>query len=172
MKPKASQGQSMGYGQSTADQGTTNTLANQVTANNSQYNGPLNQTPFYQAMLKQGTQSTNAAYDNAGRNLKMSMESAGVGGSSGAAQGNNAAMGAQRASALSQVPTQATLSTAGMQQQANSQQAMLAAMYSGAGLGYYGGANTDEQNALARQSSMWNGLLQAGTGVAMAPFQG
>lgn len=55
-----------------------------------------------------------------------------------------------------------------MQQQANAEQLQEAGMYSGAGLGYYSGANQAEQNQLNSQASMWNGLMQAGVGLGEA----
>lgn len=168
MNSSPSQGQQQGYGQSTIDQGKTNTLADQVNQNNSQFNGPVQNTPYYKSLLQAGTQSTNTAYDNASRNMKTSMEGAGVGGSSGAVQGNNAALGAQRAGSLGQVQQGAIQGATNTQLQANQQSLQEAGMYSGAGLGYYSGANQDEQNQLAQQSSMWNGLLQAGTGLGEA----
>ena len=168
MNSKPSQGQTMGYDQATQDQNKANTLADQVTQNNSQFNGPVQQTPYYKSLLQSGTQSTNQAYDNSARNLKQSMEGAGVGGSSGAAAGNNAAVGAQRASALGTVGTQAVQGATQMQQQANAQQLQQAGMYSGAGLGYYSGGNQAELQRLQQQGSLWNGLLQAGTGIGEA----
>jgi hypothetical protein len=162
----------MGYGQSGTDQAQTQALTGQVNQNLSQFNSPpggsaLN-TPYGQSLLQTGTTSTNQAYDNASRNLKASMQSAGVAGASGAATGNNAAMGAQRATALGQVGTGATQGATQMQQQANAEQLQEAGMYSGAGLGYYSGANQAEQNQLNSQASMWNGLMQAGVGLGEA----
>lgn len=168
MNSGPTQGESLGYGQQGKDSAQADTLANQVTTNNSQFNGPVQSTPYYKSLLQSGTQSTNQAYDNASRNLKQSMEGAGVGGASGAAAGNNAAVGAQRAASLGQVGTQAVQGATQMQQQANSQQAQLAGMYSGAGLGYYSGANQAELQRLQNQGSLWNGLLQAGTGIGEA----
>ena len=161
-------GQSMGYDQSTQQQNRANSLGDQVTANNSQYNGPVTSTPYYKSLLQSGTQSTNQSYDNASRNLKQSMEGAGVGGASGAAQGNNAAMGAQRASTLGQVGTNAIQGASQMQMNANSQQLQQAGMDSGAAQGYFSGANQAELARLQQQGSLYNGLLQAGTGLGEA----
>lgn len=155
----------MGYDQSGADQTQAQNLSNQVTQNNSQFNGSNPAaTPYGKSLLQAGTTSTNQAYDNASRNMKTAMEGAGVGGSSGAVAGNNGAMGAQRAAALGTVGTSTTQGATQMQQNANAEQLQQAGMFSGAGLGYYSGANQDEQNQLNQQSSMWNGLLQAGVG--------
>jgi hypothetical protein len=168
MNPGPSQGQQMGYGQATQDQQATNQLAGNVTANNNQFNGPVQQTPYYKSLLQQGTTSTNQAYDNASRNMRASMEGAGVSGASAASAGNNEAMGAQRAAALGTVGTSATQAATQTQLQSNAQQLQEAGMYSGAGLGYYSGGNQAEQNQLNQQGSMWNALLKAGVGVGTA----
>ena len=168
MNSKPSTGENTGYQQSAADVNKTNQLTDTVNQNNSQFNGPVQQTPYYKSLLKAGTDSTNQAYDNASRNLKMSMEGAGVSGASGAVQGNTAAMGAQRASSLGQVQTGAVSEATNKQMQADQQALQEAGMYSGAGLGYFGGANQAESDRLNRQGSFWNGLLQAGTGLGEA----
>lgn len=168
MNAKPTQGQNTGYQQSDQDVQKTNQLTGNVNQNLSQFNGPVQNTPYYKSMLQQGTTSTNLAYDNANRNLKMSMQSAGIPGSSGVAQGNTGAMGAQRAQALGQVGTGATQAATNMQMQGNAQQLQEAGMYSGAGLGYYSGANQAELARMQSQGSMWNGLLQAGTGIGEA----
>jgi hypothetical protein len=168
MQSSPSQGQNMGYSQSTADQAKTDSLTNQVNQNNSQFNGPVESTPYYKSLLQSGTTSTNQAYDNASRNMKQSMEGAGVSGASRVAAGNNGAIGASRAAALGTVGTSAVQGATQMQQQANAQSLQEAGMYSGAGLGYYSGANQAELAQLQQQGSMWNGLLQAGTGLGEA----
>jgi len=164
MNSGPSSGQTMGFGQSTADQQQTQQLTGQVNQNNAQFNGPVQNSPYYKSLLQSGTQSTNSAYDAATRNMKASMESAGVPGSSGVAQGNNEAMQAQRAGALGTVGTSAIQGATQMQQNANAQALQEAGMYSGAGLGYYSGANQAQIAQNQAQSSMWNGLLQAGIG--------
>jgi hypothetical protein len=165
MNSKKSTGEQTGYQQSEDDRQRANQQTGQVDANNAQYNGPVTSTPFYKSMLKAGTDSTNGAYDNATRNLKMSMEGAGVGGASGAAAGNVAAMGAERAKALGTIQPAAIQSATENQFRANDQHLQEAGMYSGAGLGYFGQGNTAEQQRLARQGSMWDGLMKAGMGI-------
>jgi len=166
MDSKKSTGEQTGYQQSEEDRQKTDALTAPVNANNAQYNGPVTSTPFYKSMLKAGTDSTNAAYDNATRNLKTSMEGAGVSGASGAAAGNVAAMGSERAKALGAIQPAAIQSATENQFRANEEQLGEAGMYSGAGLGYFSGANSSEQARLARQGSMWQSLLKTGLAVA------
>jgi len=171
MNSKKSTGENTGYQQSEQDRQRADQETGQVDANNSQYNGPVTSTPFYKSMLRSGTDSTNAAYDNASRNMKMQMESAGVGGASGAVQGNNAAVGAQRASALGAIEPMAMQTATENQFRANEERLQEAGMYSGAGLGYFSDANQSEQARLARQGSLWKGLMDAGLSIAeMNPY--
>lgn len=162
-----SQAEQQGYGLASQDQQKTDQLTGQVNNNLSQFNGPTTSTPFYKSMLKTGTDSTNQAYDNASRNLKQQMQGAGVSGSSGAAVGNNTAVGASRAAALGQVPTQAVLNTVPLQMQANQDMLQEAGMYSGAGLGYFNNASQAEQQRLKNQGSLGQSAAQAAMMAAM-----
>jgi hypothetical protein len=170
MNSTPSSGESIGYNQSAGDQQKTDQLTTKVNGNLDQFNGPVQGTPYYKSLLQSGTDSTNSAYNNATRNLKMSMEGAGVGGASGAVQGNTAAMGAQRAGDLAKVGPAATEGATNMQMQGNAQALQEAGMYSGAGLGYYSGASQAENARLASQGSMWEGLLAAGMGAGSSMY--
>jgi hypothetical protein len=164
-----SKGENMGYGQAQQNQAKTGEATGYADTNLAQFKGAAPQdTAYGKSLLQAGTSSTNRAYDNANRNMKMAMEGAGVGGSSGAVQGNNAAMAGQRAAALGEVGPSAIQGATNMQMQANQQKLQEAGMYSGAGLGYYSGANQAEQARNQAMASMWGGLLQAGTGVGEA----
>lgn len=168
MHARASTGERYGYQASQQDRDKTDALTGQVNSNLSQFDGPVQSTPFYKSMLSQGTTSTNQAYDNSKRNMRMSMEGAGVGGASGAVQGNDAAMEGQRSSALGQVGNNATLASTNMQMAANQQKLGEAGMYSGAGLGYFGDANQAELERLKNQSGMGQAAMQAAMMAAIA----
>ena len=168
MNSKKSTGEQTGFQQSEDDRNRANQETAQVDANNAQYSGPVTSTPFYKSMLKAGTDSTNQAYTNATRNMKMAMEGAGVGGASGAVQGNAAAMAAERAKALGTIQPAAIQSATENQFRANDQRLQEAGMYSGAGLGYFGQGNAAEQKRLERQGSMWDALLKAAATAAAA----
>ena len=83
MEAQKSTAEKQGYQQSSADQAKTDQQTGIVNTNLDQYNGPVQNTPYYKSLLQAGTTSTNQAYDNATRNLKASMEGAGVSGASG-----------------------------------------------------------------------------------------
>jgi len=168
MEAQKSTAEKQGYQQSGADQQKTDQQTGIVNANLDQYNGPVQNTPYYKSLLQAGTTSTNQAYDNATRNLKASMEGAGVSGASGAAAGTVAGAGAQRAGALGKVGTDATQAASEMQMRANAQRLQEAGMYSGAGLGYFSVASQAEKNRLNSQGSLFNSLLQAGAGLGEA----
>lgn len=168
MHGRASTGERYGYARSQNDSDKADAQTGQVNSNLSQFDGPVQSTPFYKSMLQQGTSSTNQAYDNAKRNMRTSMEGAGIGGSSGAVQGNDAAMEGQRSSALGQVGTNATQAATGLQMQANQQRLGEAGMYSGAGLGYFGDANQAEIERLKSQSGLGQMAMQAAMMAATA----
>lgn len=137
----------------------------QVTANNGQFNGPVQDTAYYKSMLAAGTDSTNAAYDAASRNVKLASAGAGVGGSSGATQGNVAATEAQRASDLGKVQQGAISDTTDKQLTANGQQLQGAATEQSGATSALDEASQAEI-ARMKQGSLWSNLLMAGVGQA------
>jgi hypothetical protein len=138
----------------------------QSSATLGQYMGNVQSTPYYQSLLKSGTQSTNQAYDQSARNLKQSMEGAGVSGMSGASAGNNAAMDAQRANALGQVSTNALQGATAQQDTALGLSNQLAGTESQAATQYGSQATQEEMQQNQEQAGMWSALLGAGMGVA------
>lgn len=156
---------------STADQATTDKLAGTSSDTLSQYMGDVTQTPYYQSLLKSGTTSTNQAYDNSSRNLKQSMEGAGVSSRSPAAVGNTAAVGAQRASALGTVGTNAMQQATQTQLQATGLENDLAKMYSGEGTQYSDQSTELEKQRQQNQAGLWGAMLGAGAGLGSAAMK-
>lgn len=72
-----------------------------------QFEGPVQQSPFYKALLDTGISSTSGAYQNAQANMNQRANAAGFGYEQPINQGANAQLGAQEASALAQVPNTA-----------------------------------------------------------------
>lgn len=97
-----------------------------VTANNAQLNGPVQDTGYYKNEVQSGTNATTEGYDASARNLKASMEAAGVSGRSGVVQGNSTALGAKEASDLATVKTNAYADTEAQQLAANNQDVAIA----------------------------------------------
>lgn len=139
----------------------------QVVANNSQYNGNVQDTAAYKNDVTAGTQAVTTGSDAASRNLKQSMEAAGVQGNSGVVQGNTAANQAVEAGQLSGVKTNAFKDVAGLQQQANAGDTAVTGQQTTEGDTQTGMANADEQARLQQgyknQAALSQALLQAGT---------
>ena len=85
------------FGTQTADMG-----AAQGTL--SQFEGPVQNSPFYKSLLTTGIQNTSNAYQNAASNQKAQANAAGFGQNQPVAQGANNQLQAQETSALAQVP--------------------------------------------------------------------
>lgn len=168
MTPSQSQnekGANTNAGQNQAEAGSNYST---VSGNNSQLNGVITSTPYYQNEVQAGTAATTGGYDASRQNLKQSMEAAGVQGNSGVAQGNATALGAQEAGAIGQVKTNAYSDTENKQLQANSQDLTAAGQQDQTGLGYAGIANNDylkrQQQGQQAATGISNAILTAGFG--------
>lgn len=149
----------------------TSAATNQATAinNNADLNGAVADTGYYKNETAAGTAATTEGYDAAARNLKQSMEAAGVTGRSGVAQGNSTALGAQEASDLAKVKTNAYADTEAQKLAANSQNIQVAGQQSGAATTDLSTANNAEEQRQGIGSKNWASLGQAVTSAA-APF--
>jgi len=128
----------------------------------SQFEGPVQQSPFYKALLTTGTEATSRAYENAKANTAARARAAGFGYEQPVAQGAQSQMDAQEASALARVPQEATI--------AATQPALQAASTgAGAGLGWENTAQgwNDAAYRMNRQRGSWlDTLMKVGQGVA------
>jgi hypothetical protein len=168
MTPSKTQAETTSGANQATQQAGANATGAQVGNNLSQFNGPTQSSGMYKSMLASGTQSTNQSYDNAARTMRMQAAASGVGGASGAVQGNNAAAGAQRAGALGQVANQAYQGTVNTQLQANSQQLQEQGIQQGAASNYN---SAEEQAEIARMQqggAMYGALLGAGSNLGSA----
>src|SRR6267142_5350747 len=130
-----------------------------------QFEGPVDQSPFYKSMLKAGTEGTASAYRSAKSNTAARAKEAGFGYEQPIAQGAQNEVGAREADAQSRVPGEALLGAAPLSLEAASGTAGTAATLGGQGVAYSGqqvGLETQYQQALAaRQRAMWNALARA-----------
>lgn len=162
--PSASQQNASGQQEQTS--ATQN--QNQVASNNSQLNGAIQNTGYYQNQVQAGTNATTQGYDASARNLKSSMEAAGVQGNSGVAAGNATALGAQEANALGQVKTNAYSDTENQQLAANSQALTASGQQQGAATNYENMYNNDQEAATQQGWKNQAALGQAITTAALA----
>lgn len=141
----------------------------------SQFEGPVQQSPFYKALLNTGIQSTSNAYQNADTNLKRNAQAAGFGYNQPVTQGAEDQLQSQEASALAAVPTQATeaavqpaLSAAGTTAGEAGTYGNQAVLYGAQALSANQQAAQLQAQRQAAQQSLWQSILGAGTGAFTA----
>lgn len=126
MTPSASPNETTASSTSASQLADATAAQGQVQSNNTQLNGPVQDTDYYKNEVQSGTAATTTGYNQSAQNLKQSMEAAGVTGRSGVAAGDATALGAQEASALSGVKTNAYADTEAQQLAANNQDVAIA----------------------------------------------
>ena len=128
----------------------------------SQFEGPVQQSPFYKALLTTGIEDTSNAYQNAKANTTARARAAGFGYEQPVTQGAQSQMDQAEASALARVPQNATI--------AATQPALTAAEGSaglGLGLGNQAqGWNKSAYDMNRQRGSWWDTLMKVGQGVA------
>jgi len=73
----------------------------------SQFEGPVQQSPFYKALLTTGTEGTSSAYGNAESNIRRNANASGFGYNQPVAQGAEDQVQAQEAGAMANLPAEA-----------------------------------------------------------------
>lgn len=147
--------------QATSDFGQQGNLTNQAQGTLSQFEGPVQNSPFYKALLSTGIQDTSDAYQTAQSNLTAKANNAGFGYSSPTSTGANTQLQAQETSDLAKVPQTAMLETAPLELQAAGDTA-------GMGMGY-GAQGSDLLNANAGNTTgLYKQLMQTGGQIAAA----
>lgn len=167
MTPKATQSEKIAGSNELQDQSLATGNWGQVQSNNAELNGAVESAPYYQNEVKAGTGATTAGFDASKRNLKQSMEAAGVQGNSGVAAGNETALGAEEADALGKVKTNAYADTQAQKFAANAEDLTAAGQESQGGLGY---ADINNKDAVDRQHQGQAGTSALAQAVAMAAF--
>lgn len=129
-----------------------------------QFEGPVQNSPFYKSLLTTGIQNTSDAYQNAESSMKANANAAGFGYSQPVAQGADNQVKAQEASALAKVPNQAMIAAAPLSMQAGQDSAQL-----GLGLGNQAqGWNNSAWNMNKARGSWLDTLQQIGPMAANA----
>jgi hypothetical protein len=157
--------------QATTDFGQQGNLTGQSQGTLGQFEGPVNQSPFYKSLLTTGIQDTSNAYQNARSSMRQNANAAGFGYAQPAAQGADNQLQAQEASALASVPQQAMLGAAPLSLQAAGQTGNMgmSAGQQGAGL-----LNANAQNTSGLYNNLLTAAIQggAGAGAAFCPAKG
>lgn len=147
---RAAQGEK--YGQA---QGTLN-----------QFEGPVQDSPFYKALKTAGTDSTANAYQSAKSNVRARAKSAGFG-TSPVGEGATAGIESEEAKAQARVPGEALVEATGPALSAAGKTADMGTSLGSTGSQYFGDAssmeNAYQQAAAARSAAMWGALGQVGS---------
>lgn len=148
MTPSATQSEKIAGVNSNTDQAAAATNQAQVASNNSQLNGAIQNTGYYNNEVQAGTAAVTQGDDASARNAKQAMEAAGVSGTSGVAAGTSTALGAKEAADLGQVKTNAYSDTEKQQLAANSQDLTASGQQDQTGIA---NAQINNQDAMYRQ---------------------
>ncbi len=140
--------------QATSDFGQQGNLTSTAQGTNSQFEGPVQNSPFYKSLLTTGIQNTSDAYQTAKTNMAQKANASGFGYSSPVATGANNQLDAQETSALAQVPQTAMTQAAPLSLEASNQTGQM-------GMGY-GSQGASLLNANANKTPFWQSLLQSG----------
>lgn len=99
--------------QASSDFNAQSGLTKQAQGTLGQFEGPVQQSPFYKALLTQGTEGTSNAYNQARSNMRARANQAGFGYTQPVEQGGENQLDAAEASSLARVPDEAMLEATG-----------------------------------------------------------
>ena len=122
-----------------ADQQQENTLSADAQGTLSQFEGPVQQSPFYKALLTSGQENTTAAYNNARSNVAEKAKASGFGYANPVATGSGQ-LDAQEAGAKASLPARTATEVAPLSMEAADESGTLAMGYGHQGAQYYGDA--------------------------------
>lgn len=121
--------------QATSDFGQQGQLTGQAQGTLGQFEGPVNQSPFYKSLLATGIQDTSNAYQNARSNMRQQANAAGFGYNQPVTQGADNQLQAREASDMARVPMEAELGAAPLSLQAAGQTGSMGMGYGAQGAG-------------------------------------
>jgi len=159
--------QKVAEGQTTTDLTQSNADTGAAQGTFSQFEGPVQNSPFYKALLTSGIENTSRAYDTARSNMRSRANQAGFGYNQPVAQGADDQVSAQEASALADVPNKAMVEAAPLSMKAGEDSAQL-----GENLGEQAGQwNTSAWNMNKKRAGLWDQLFQSGQNGAQGAGQ-
>lgn len=172
MKPHRSPLQSNDMASSATEQASAAANQTAAQATDSQFEGPVQDSPYYKSMVASTADSTSDAYQNAQANSAQSANQAGFGQSSPIGQAASREVVGQEAKAQAQIPAQAMEATAPLALQAAGQTATIGANQNQTGLGYSQAAGPLEEEYDKRDQEFQNRLWSIGSGVLTGGLSG
>lgn len=134
----------------------------------SQFEGPVEQSPFYKSLLTSGVESTSRAYDGAAANQRQKANASGFGYAQPVAQGADNELRAREATDMAAIPREAAVATAPLSLQASGQTGAMGMGYGGQGLSALDLA-ASQQN---RRQGWLKNLQSVGQGGGLLGFGG
>jgi len=165
LKPGRSKVESTALSNSANDQAGEQSDYGTAQGTLSQFEGPVQDSPYYKSLVATGTDSTTQAYNNAQENARSAANQAGFGYEQPVTQGAESGVQAQEASALAQIPSQAAAQAAPLSLEAAGQTANMGTQLGNQALGYFGDATSLEEQYQQMQQAFLNQLENAGAGV-------
>lgn len=148
--------------QASSDFNAQSGLTKQAQGTLGQFEGPVQQSPFYKALLTQGTEGTSNAYNQARSNMRARANQAGFGYTQPVEQGGENQLDAAEASSLARVPNEAMLEATGPALSAAGQTGAMGMGYGSQGAGLL---NPNAQNS--NNNNQW-WLRQGAQGLGTA----
>lgn len=157
-----------GSGTAATDQNLEEELTSGAQGTLSQFEGPVQNSPFYKALLSQGTEGISSAYNNAKSNMRARAAQSGFGYSQPISGGGEDQLTAREAGAQAELPREAMLAAAPEALQAAGETGRMGTAYGNQGVGYYGGAAGLEGKRLSAANDRYKMGQQAAGGLADA----
>ena len=155
------QQQQESYQRGVGQQGRTEGIIGRAQGTLGQFEGPVQESPFYKALLTQGTEATSRAYERAQGNVRARAHQAGFGYNQPVEQGAEAELGARGASELSSLPGRSMLQAAPLALEAAGQERGLAGVEEGLAGQSLGYAEKIAPEAY-KPSGLWSSLAKLG----------
>jgi hypothetical protein len=133
----------------------------------SQFEGPVQQSPFYKALLNTGTEATSNAYQNVMSNTNARANAAGFGQQQPVTQGADTQVATSEAKALAAQPNQALLEASGPALAAAGQTAGMGTALGSEAVGLSGQQAGLEQQYQQQQQQFGSGLFNSLLGIGM-----
>lgn len=161
MAPKRSRNESTNQSRAITDQATQQADFGAAQGTNAQFEGPVQNSPYYKALVATGTDATSNAYKNAEANTAARAQQAGFGYETPIGQAASRETVGQEAAAEAQVPAQAMEKAAPLSLQASEQTAQMGTAAGQQGLGYENAASEEEMQYQKQRGGFINSLIGA-----------
>lgn len=131
----------------------------------SQFEGPVQQSPYYKSLLATSTDATSNAYENAKANSAAKAKAAGFGYDSPIGEAASRETTGQEAGALAELPAKTAAAAAPLSLAAAGETASMGTELGKEGTQYFGDAAGLEKQYQQMNQDFWDKLASAGAGI-------